>query len=128
MRFRPRLSLFPVLCGAVIALSALLPSPQNGAILGLPSLCPFYNLSGLPCPGCGLTRAFVCCAHGQLAAAWEWHPLGPFLFGATLFYALSALLGRAVWQPSNRVLIFAALMGGICWVLRLGGVFPFPTA
>ncbi len=124
---RPRFSPFPALCGATLLLSALLPPPRNGAILGLPSLCPFHNLTGLPCPGCGLTRAFVCCAHGQLAAAFAYHPLGPILFSAALFLAIGALLGRDAPQLSNRAFAVFALLGGACWVLRLGGVFPLPA-
>lgn len=59
---------------------------SQGRIAHLPSFCPFYNLTGLPCPGCGLTRAFVCLGHGQWREAWHWHPLG------WLIYALFAVL------------------------------------
>lgn len=128
MRFRPRFSLFTALCGAVIGLAAILPLPQNGAILALPSLCPFHNLTGLPCPGCGLTRSFVCCAHGQITAAFAYHPLGPILFGGASLLVTNALLGRRAPRLSNRFLTFGALLFGVFWILRLGGVFPFPAA
>ena len=70
----------------------LLPPPDHtGHILRLPSPCLFYHLTGLPCPACGLTRAFVCTAHGQWAQAVGWHPLGPLLFFAALYYWCDSL-------------------------------------
>ncbi|PQV64357.1 Protein of unknown function (DUF2752) [Abditibacterium utsteinense] len=128
MRIKPRFSSTIVVCALVLMTSALLPPPHNGAILGLPSICPFHNLSGLPCPACGLTRAFVCCAHGQLAAAFVYHPLGPILFGAASFFVGNALLNRPAPRISNRLLIFCAVFFGVFWVLRLLGVFPYPAA
>ena len=59
----------------------VLPLPgHDGRIAHLPSFCPFYNLTGLPCPGCGLTRSFVCLGHGQWQASLHWHPLGWLIF------------------------------------------------
>lgn len=129
MRFRPRFSIFPAICGAVLLLSVALPLPQNGTILGLPSLCPFHNLSGVPCPGCGLTRSFVCLAHGQIAAAFEFHPLGPLLFAGAIAGVFSAF-----WTPPNlsyRAQKWALATGAALlvasWMLRLGGVWPLPV-
>lgn len=123
MPAKARVSPIFALCSAILLASALLPLPQNGAILGLPSICPFHNLTGLPCPGCGLTRAFVCLAHGQFTAAFIYHPLGPFLFAATLFGALNSLAGREMPRLSNRVWALIAMIFALCWGLRLGGVF-----
>ena len=62
---------------AIFAASAFLPLPDTtGQIAHLPSVCPFYNMTGLPCPGCGLTRAFVCLGHGRWLDSLHWHPLG----------------------------------------------------
>ena len=44
------------------------------------SICLLNNLTGLPCPGCGLTRSFACISHGQLADAVNFHPFGPLLY------------------------------------------------
>ena len=41
-----------------------------------PSLCPFKRVTGLPCPGCGMTRSVVTLLHGDLAASLYYHPLG----------------------------------------------------
>jgi hypothetical protein len=41
-----------------------------------PLLCPFRLLTGLPCPGCGMTRSVVALAHGDLQSSLFYHPLG----------------------------------------------------
>jgi Protein of unknown function (DUF2752) len=48
-------------------------------VAGLPVLCPFRLLTGLPCPGCGMTRSLVSLAHGDLIGSLFFHPLGPAL-------------------------------------------------
>jgi hypothetical protein len=42
--------------------------------LGIP-VCPSATLFGIPCPGCGLTRATLAALHGDFAAALRFHPL-----------------------------------------------------
>jgi hypothetical protein len=41
-----------------------------------PVVCPFRLATGLPCPGCGLTRAWVFLAHGRLRDAISANPFG----------------------------------------------------
>jgi len=113
------------LCGGVLALSFILPLPRGGAILGMPSPCPFFHLTGLPCPGCGLTRAFVCVAHGHWGEAFRWHPLGPLLFGAAWLYVVGTLL-KWRWPDEKRLSVALATALIVCWGLRLAGVFPMP--
>ncbi|HJV49192.1 MAG TPA: DUF2752 domain-containing protein [Geothrix sp.] len=60
-------------CALVLGLSWLLPSRGLPGFAGLDT-CAFHALTGLPCPGCGLTRAFVALAHGRLREAWTLHP------------------------------------------------------
>lgn len=52
-------------------------------VLGLPSWrCPFFVATGLPCPGCGLSRAMSSLVHGEWWAAVRAHPFAPvFLVG-----------------------------------------------
>lgn len=43
-------------------------------------LCPFRALTGLLCPGCGMTRAFCALGHGELMRAIRFNALSPFLY------------------------------------------------
>ena len=71
----------------VLLLSVLVPLPgADGTLLHVPAFCPFYQLTGLPCPGCGLTRAFVYIGHGQWADSLRWHPLGLLLYAACILW------------------------------------------
>jgi hypothetical protein len=47
-------------------------------------LCPFRALTGHPCPGCGMTRAFCALMHGELWRAIKLNPFSPLLFLAAL--------------------------------------------
>jgi hypothetical protein len=64
-----------------------------------PPLCPFRLLTGLPCPGCGLTRSLVSLLHGDLSAAVLFHPLGPV--AASVLLALVIIELRRTWQAAN---------------------------
>ena len=39
--------------------------------------CPFYRLTGIPCPVCGMTRAYLAAFQLDFAAAFRMHPLWP---------------------------------------------------
>ncbi len=59
-------------------------------ITGLPIPCPFYEWTGLPCPGCGTTRMFLSLARLDLTAAFRYHPV--MLFGLFLWCAVALAL------------------------------------
>jgi len=41
--------------------------------------CPLLNLTGVPCPGCGMSRAFLAFFRLDLAQAFHYHPMFPAL-------------------------------------------------
>jgi hypothetical protein len=51
-------------------------SPPDDAAF---SLCVFRRALGIPCPGCGLTRAVAALLRGDLRAAFAYHPAAPVL-------------------------------------------------
>jgi hypothetical protein len=45
----------------------------------IPVFCPFELLTGIPCPGCGMTRAVLCLISGNLSDALLYNPFSFFL-------------------------------------------------
>lgn len=52
-------------------------------------LCPVHRLTGLPCPGCGLSRALAAASQGDFGAAFGLNPFVVFVW--PLFFALALL-------------------------------------
>ena len=64
-------------------------------------LCIFRIFTGLPCPGCGLTRAFILLLQGKFSSSLHFHLLLiPVLF--TLFTAVTAFIVK-FFQKENTV-------------------------
>jgi uncharacterized protein DUF2752 len=72
---------------ALVLLAAALPS--HGA--GVP-LCLFRSVTGLPCPGCGLTRSFSCILHGDFARGYDYHPFGYVLLPLFIMAAFTLFI------------------------------------
>src|SRR3954464_8848197 len=68
--------------------------------------CPLASVLGVPCPGCGLTRATLALAHGDLKHALELHPLvlvlAPLFIGAMISAAFSYIRGPRPLEPQPR--------------------------
>ncbi|BCX11887.1 MAG: hypothetical protein KatS3mg067_0825 [Thermosynechococcus sp.] len=63
-------------------------------------LCPFWATTGIPCPGCGLTRSFMAIARGNLADALRMHLFGPILF---LAFTVAAVLMALELKAGRRL-------------------------
>lgn len=89
-------------------LLGLFTTPLLGAVFygqgyKLPGLnCPIRQLTGCPCPTCGMTRSFAALTQGQWHEAVSMHLFGPILFGvfaiATLHLALE-LITQQKYSP-----------------------------
>ena len=78
---------------SLISLAALLTSLvlPAGGFFGIDT-CSFHALTGLSCPGCGLTRAFCAISHGQFQEAWNHHPFSFPLYAAGMVGAAAPML------------------------------------
>lgn len=125
-----------ILVGVVIALVLAFALEVRGtsdvAVRGvgfvLPPSCRFRSWTGLDCPSCGLTRAFVSIAHGDLTAAISFNPIGPLVFAAFLFQIpyravqirrLDQGREELAWRWVNRALWVLLGLGLAQWVVRL---------
>ena len=57
--------------------------------------CPIRLVTGLPCPGCGMTRACQAMVRGNWAAVWQMNPFAPVF---ALFWVVVAV-GLLLPQP-----------------------------
>jgi hypothetical protein len=126
------------LCLGVVVLSLLLSlgSQREQVIVPwlnapLPPLCSMKYLTGLDCPGCGLTRSFIACAHGRWREAFDFNRAGPLWFLAvalqipyqTLQLALLAR-GKRTLSPGwwGQGLLYACLAALVLqWMARMTG-------
>jgi hypothetical protein len=90
--------------------------------------CPFFYLTGHPCPFCGGTRSFAYMWQGDLPNAVRLFPLGPLFFAGSLVgaagLAAGAVSGRT-WAPRLtrtqwRLLWVGAVSAiAVSWVLKV---------
>lgn len=111
-----------------------------GALLLLVELpvCPTAALLGVPCPGCGLTRATFALLRGDVQQAYHFHPLvfvlAPVYVAALVWGGYRFLSGRPAAVTSRRVdrwitlgaLVLLVLLLGV-WLLRFAGIFGGPA-
>jgi hypothetical protein len=57
-----------------------------------PLICPFRFLTGIPCPGCGMTRSFLAIARGDVHQAVFYNLFGPVLFAIFLLAVIHITL------------------------------------
>ena len=123
---------FHRILGAAIGLAVILTSffydPHWGEQQGI-ILCVSRNLTGIPCPGCGLTRSFCALAHGHLGLSFSSHLFGPILGLLTLYlfglWSLEAVLRRRLvnhfswfWARPMVLILISSLV--LYHLIRLG--------
>jgi hypothetical protein len=103
-------------------------SATNGTSPGDVRLLPCLVQSTVhvPCPGCGMTRACVALARGELAQAWSLHPFAYLLVPLSLLVACWPTRTRGAWlrAPSGLRATVSALAICAClglWLSRLLG-------
>lgn len=64
-----------------------------------PVFCPIALLFGLPCPGCGLTRALGHATHGHFRESFEFHPIWPLIAGYFTFVWIVKIIETRREEP-----------------------------
>ena len=90
-------------------------------LAGLPGwACPFKQLTGIPCPGCGLTTATGQLFHGNFLASIQTHAFAPIFLVAFMIMALAIILPKI--YSENLVTWLSRLeskTGFTAWILTL---------
>jgi len=116
-----------LLAGLALVLSWVFPAAATPTIW----VCPFERFLHLPCPGCGLTRAFCAIGHGEFAAAWAFNPFGYVFYGGAVAALVWPFVAR--WRPQweqvllrgRAVTIGALLLVSAMWVFGLARLVGF---
>jgi hypothetical protein len=118
--------------GVLLTARALTPDPSGYGThtqLGLPG-CLLLQLTGLPCPACGLTTCFSLLAHGELRAGFACHPLGAvgfsLLCAAIPACVYAAVRGSGVLETLTRMRAGQCCAAFSCallaqWLVRVAG-------
>lgn len=61
--------------------------------------CPFFHLTGIPCPGCGLTRATVLLLQGDLRGSLTFHAFAPLVLVGFGILGTAGLLPERSREP-----------------------------
>jgi len=82
--------------------------------------CSFKHISGLSCPGCGLTRSFHAGANFHIAQAFAFHLMGPFFLMGFIFlflkYLTESVTGKTIQlKIKSTVIKTVFLIIGITW-------------
>ncbi|PIE70159.1 MAG: hypothetical protein CSA22_09295 [Deltaproteobacteria bacterium] len=114
----------------VFAVSVLLPVEmfQHGTWIETErTVCIFKSLTGIPCPFCGMTRAFVFAGRLRIADAFFHNPAGLLLYGYMVIYIVAGwgevlfrkdhfrpFLDYNALTPMLRVILFSWLLMLTC--------------
>jgi len=127
---------FLIAAGLVLALALVLDVRDQGVVLPgmdipLPESCWFKRITGMGCPGCGLTRSVISLVHGNFLDAWDFNPGGYlffFLITAQLPYRIAQIWrirrGLAPWHLAKAALgitYFTAAVLLVQWTVRWWG-------
>jgi hypothetical protein len=109
-----------VIAGAAVLVAAALRIP----------LCPFALLAGLPCPGCGLSRATLALLRGDVRTAMALHPLVLLAAPAILLgvlHATSAETSRGRERAMATGACTLLVLFVAVWLARFAGFFGGPV-
>lgn len=86
--------------------------------------CVFKNTLGVPCPGCGMTRAFISLAKLDVKAAFYYHPL--FILPAVIAFIILFRNHKTVAMLYNSKMLWLVLSAVfiLVWIVRMALMFP----
>jgi hypothetical protein len=105
-----------------LALTAAAVAHLAANAVGLPGwVCPWKAATGIPCPGCGLTRATIHLVRGDVAGALHLHPFAPVAVAGIALIVAAAILPA---PPRNRLVQAVARVdpGGLTSMVLLAAL------
>src|SRR5205807_1514463 len=112
----------PCLCAAWAGLLLAFFTPPHGTGW---TVCWLKYATGIPCPGCGLTRSLSCALRGMLSESWHFHPMGFLVLALFVTLATASALPRfrewlVTLMDSNERLFNALYLGFVVTFVGFG--------
>jgi hypothetical protein len=82
--------------------------------------CPFFRVTGIPCPGCGLTRAVILLLKGDLQASLRFHAFAPIVLLSAVALVLVLLLPKSITQPAISKMEMLEQQTGLTVIILVG--------
>lgn len=73
--------------------------------------CPFFQITGLLCPGCGATRALAALLRGDIREAWRQNALVILLLPSSIRLGLMRCFGNPAKLPVGSWVVVATIVG-----------------
>jgi len=85
-------------------------------------ICIFKNITGYDCPGCGLTRSFLCIARGDFTRSLHYHAFGVVLF---VYLCLQIIIQSLylILGPIKYISFTGRLLGRVGFILAIALYF-----
>ena len=84
------------------------------------SLCPFHAITGLPCPGCGMTRAMMSLGQLKLEAAMEYNMFSTPLLILMVLYVWPGKFPSFLQHKLFSIIMVIVVI--FVWLIRLTGL------
>ena len=88
------------------------------------AFCPLVIITGFPCPGCGMTRAFLAVLTGHFVRAWRLNPMIYAVILAALYGAVQRYLLHQRVKGFYRILCILAVLMILVYLYRMYRYFP----
>lgn len=82
--------------------------------------CPFKAITGIPCPGCGMTRAVLHACKGDFREAFRYHPLWIVAVPLVIVEILNEMgIIKIPRKLNNVILVIAGVLLLVVYIIRL---------
>lgn len=89
------------------------------------TLCPFVIITGFPCAGCGITRAFKCLLTLDIRQSLAYNPSAPLWLAFIIWFAWNRyVLGTNSKKKASRFLAVICIITLIIYICRMITDFP----
>ncbi len=93
-------------------------------ILGF-SICIFYNITGVYCPSCGMTRAFVSLLNLDFKSAFMYNPMFILVPLSLIPIFIDQFFFKIKKSTLNKYFFTLIIILLVTWIIRLALYFPY---